>query len=72
MNTFEAGEFVSVVDNRTGESESWQVVRLVDTYVEDCNYFPEIYLLKQTTVYMDGRIEIIADVFNSVRIRKIK
>lgn len=69
---FEEGESVLVVDNRTGESEYWQVVHKIDTYIYGAHYYPEVYLLKQVVMHAYGETQLHTDVVNSVKMRKIR
>ena len=72
MNQYEEGETVRVVDNRTGETEIWEVVKQIDTYIYGAHYYPEVYLLKQIVMHAYGNPQLHTDVVNAVKMRKIR
>lgn len=72
MSQFEEGEAVLVVDNRTGEIESWEVVYQIDTYIYGAHYYPEVYLLKQIVMHAYGEPQLHTDVVNATKMRKTK
>lgn len=72
MSQYEEGEGVWVVDVRTGEAEQWCVVKQIDTYIYGAHYYPEVYLLKQIVMHAHGQTQLVTDVVNAVKMRKIK